>query len=345
MIKVKIQNANEDRNGPTFAPLLRVKNLMKDYSIDITDSDDFDYLFVGMQDFLDKKKKLDESIKWGLENLNKIDGDYFLFDGSDSTSLMGAYEVFEQSNAIYLMKNQKLRTREEYKKPYAFNKYFFGSGSNLDLSYNISDEMWNRIKFTHMNLCYWNDYSNFQPINNNKQIDLCAIFQNNHRYNEDHGTRNDNYYNNHRKGLTDKVKLLSNKYSMLTEKMPFQEYAKNLWNSKISLSPFGMGELCFRDLESMMFGTIILKPSHKKVDTLPNIMVDNKTFISCKYDWSDLEEKIDYILSNFKYINEKLNHNIRNLFSNNCTNEKLCLYYYNLFSKLDDIQLEGDLNE
>jgi hypothetical protein len=337
MIKIKIQNPNGGRNRPTFAPLLRTKNLMKDYSIDITDSDDFDYLFVGMQDFIDKKKTLQESIDWGLENLNKIDGDYFLFDGSDSTSLMGAYEVFEQSNAIYLMKNQKLRTREEYKKPYAFNKYFFGSGSNLDLSYDISDEMWNRIKFTHINLCYWNDYSNFQPINNNKQIDLCAIFQNNHRYNEDHGTRNDNYYNNHRKCLTDKVKSLSDKYSMLTEKMPFQEYAKNLWNSKISLSPFGMGELCFRDLESMMFGTVILKPSHKKVDTLPNIMVDDKTFVSCNYDWSDLEEKIDYILSNFKYINEKLNHNIRDLFNNNCTDKKLCLYYYNLFSNLDGI--------
>lgn len=339
MIKIKIQNSNEGRNRPTFAPFLRAKNIMKDYSIDITDSDDFDYLFVGMQDFIDKRKPLNESIDWGLENLNKIDGDYFLFDGSDSTSLMGAYEVFEQSNAIYLMKNQKLKTRQDYKKPYAFNKYFFGVGSGLDLSYDISEKMWDRIKFTHINLCYWNDYSNMQPINNNNQIDLCAIFQNNHPYNEDHGFRNDVYYNNHRKGLSDKVKSLSNKYSMLTKKMPFQDYVNGLWNSKISLSPFGMGELCFRDLESMMFGTIILKPSHKEVDTLPNIMVDDKTFISCKYDWSDLEEKIDYILSNFKYINEKLNHNIRSLFNNNCTNEKLCLYYYNLFSNLDDIAI------
>ena len=91
---------------------------------------------------------------------------------------------------------------------------------------------------------------------------------------------------------------------MLTEKMPFQEYMKNLWSSKISLSPFGMGEFCFRDLESMMMGTVVLKPSHKKVDTLPNLMVDNETFIPCKYDWSDLEEKIDYILSNFNEIKE-----------------------------------------
>tara|TARA_A100001391_G_scaffold92346_1_gene61035 strand:- start:708 stop:1250 length:543 start_codon:yes stop_codon:yes gene_type:complete len=178
-----------------------------------------------------------------------------------------------------------------------------------------------------------------QPVNNNKQIDLCAIFQDNHPYNEDHSVRNDIYYNSHRKGLSDVLESLKNKYSMLTNKMPFQEYVQNLWNSKISLSPFGMGELCFRDLESMVFGTVILKPSHEMVDTLPNIMVDDETFISCKYDWSDLEEKIDYILSNFVYVNDKINHNIRSIFSENCTNEKLCLYYYDLFSNLDNVAI------
>jgi hypothetical protein len=339
MIKIKIMNPTIGRNRPTFNPLLRVKDKLKDYSIDITESDDFDFLFVGMDDFIDKKKSLQESVDWGLENLSKIAGDYFLFDGSDSTSLMGAYEVFEQSDAIYLMKNQKFKTREEYKTPYAFNKYFFGSGSALDLSYDISEKMWDRIKFTHINLCYWNDYSNMQTINNNKQIDLCAIFQDNHPYNEDHGVRNDVYYNNHRKGLSDKIQSLKNKYNMLTEKMPFHDYVNNLWDSKILLSPFGMGELCFRDLEAMTFGTVILKPSHKKVDTLPNIMMDGETFISCEYDWADLVEKIDYILGNFAYLNEKINHNIRNLFNNNCTNEKLCLYYYDLFSKLDNVAI------
>ena len=323
MIKVKILNPDFDRNIPTFNPLIRVKDMLRDYSIDLTESDDFDYMFVGMSDFLDKKKSLPESIECGLENLSKITGDYFLFDGSDSTSLMGAYEVFEQSNAIYLLKNQKFHTREEYKTPYAFNKYFFGSGSDLDLSYDIPEDMWNRIKFTHINLGYWNDYRNLQPLNQNKTVDLCAIFQAEHGYSEDHGVRNDLHYTHHRKGLWDKLQPLKNKYSMLTEKMPFQDYIQNLWNSKISLSPFGMGEFCFRDLESMLVGTIVLKPSHKKVDTLPNMMIDDETFIPCKYDWSDLEEKIDYILTNFNELNQTINHNIRSLFLEKFTNEKL----------------------
>ena len=255
MIKVKILNPSTGRNIPTFNPLIRVIDMLRDYSIDVTDSDDYDYLFVGMDDFLNKKLPLSESVEWGIKNLEEVTegGDYFLFDGSDSTSLMGTYEVFEQSNAIYLLKNQKFYNREDYKTPYAFNKYFFGKGSDLDLSYDISEKMWSRIKFTHINLCNWNDYSNLQPINNNKQIDLCAIFQALHAYNVDHGVRNDLYYINHRQGLWNKLEPLKNKYSMLTEKMPFQQYVQNLWNSKISLAPFGMGELCFRDLEFGLF--------------------------------------------------------------------------------------------
>ena len=41
---------------------------------------------IGMHDFIDKKKPLQESIEYGLESISKISGDYFLFDGSDSTS-------------------------------------------------------------------------------------------------------------------------------------------------------------------------------------------------------------------------------------------------------------------
>ena len=106
MIKVKIQNPTLGRNEPTFRPFGFIQDMLRDYSIQFTDSEDFDYLFIGMHDFIDKKKSLKDSIDYGLENLSKIDGDYFLFEGSDSTSLMGGYEVFEQSDAIYLFKNR-----------------------------------------------------------------------------------------------------------------------------------------------------------------------------------------------------------------------------------------------
>jgi len=339
VIKVKILNAQEGRNEPTFRPLLMVADMLREYSIDLTHSNSYDYLFIGMNDFIDKSQPLQKSIDFGLERLSKINGDYFLFDGSDSTSLMGAYEVLEQSNAMFLMKNQKFYTPEEYSEPYAFNKWFFGTGSELDLSYNISKENWNRIKFSGYNLGYLlPQYRNFQPISTDKSIDVCAIFQAIHKENYDHKVRNDEHYTTHRNGLWQKLEPLKSKYTMLTDKLPYNEYIENLRKSKIVLAPFGMGELCFRDFEAMQYGTIILKPSHAKVDTIPNVYEDGKTYIACKYDWSDLEEKIDYILSNFNELNEKLNHNLRQQFTEKYSYHNLCMHYYNLFSNLTEVQ-------
>ena len=87
MIKIKILNPTKDRNEPTFRPFMFVQDLLRDYSIEFTDSDDFDYMFVGMSDFMDKKRTLEDSVNYGLENLSKITGDYFIFDGSEKLTV------------------------------------------------------------------------------------------------------------------------------------------------------------------------------------------------------------------------------------------------------------------
>ena len=341
MIKIKILNPTKDRNEPTFRPFMFVQDLLRDYSIEFTDSDDFDYMFVGMSDFMDKKRTLEDSVNYGLENLSKITGDYFLFEGSDSTSLMGGYEVFEQSKATYLFKNQMFATKEEYKVPYAHNKWFWGDGSDLDLSYDIPDDMWNRIKFTGWNVGQLvPNYRNFKPIKTDKSIDVCAIFRGKMDWNTDHNSQNNHFYQNHRSGLWDKLEPLKSKYNMIYDKLPFEEYIKNLMDSKISLSPFGMGEICFRDFECMHYGTIMLKPNQDLVKTIPDIYEPGKTYIDVKYDWSDLEEKIDYVLSNFDELNVEINENIRKKYIDGYDYNKLCLYWYNIFKNLNDIEVQ-----
>ena len=124
---------------------------------------------------------------------------------------------------------------------------------------------------------------------------------------------------------------------MVCDRLPKNEYLENLWNSKISFSPFGMGEICFRDFECMQFGTIIIKPSMSMINTIPNIYESNDTYLSVMYDWSNLNETIDYVLSNFDTLNERINHNIREKFIKEYDYKKLCLYYYNLFRNLNEI--------
>tara|TARA_R100000234_G_scaffold56469_1_gene34041 strand:- start:2013 stop:3044 length:1032 start_codon:yes stop_codon:yes gene_type:complete len=340
MIKVKILNPTKCRNEPTFRPLLFVKDMLRDYSIDITDSNDYDFLFVGMKDFYDKNKSLKDSTDWGLENLNKIteNGDYFLFDGQDSTSIMGSYEVFEQSDAIYMFKNQTLNNREDYKTPYSLSKWFFGSDNECGVSYDITENKWDRIKLSGYNLgSLLPHYHDFQPINSDKTIDMCAIYSAKHNYSEEHKFRNDLFYTKHRDGAWGILNDMKNKHDVRTAKLPFQEYIKVLHNSKLSLSPFGMGEICFRDFECMQWGTVIVKPNMSMVRTKPNIYIEDETYISVKPDWSDLKEKTKKVLGNFKNYSYIVS-NLREKFKEEYSSNNLCLHWYNIFKNLNNVK-------
>ena len=101
MIKIRL---SDNQNMKCFSGLVISKDMLMDYSIDITDSDDYDYEFIAATEFLDLSLPLKDSIEWGLENLSKKSGDYYLVHGGDSTSIMGVYEVFIESDAKYLFK-------------------------------------------------------------------------------------------------------------------------------------------------------------------------------------------------------------------------------------------------
>jgi len=296
-------------------------------------------MFIGMCDFYDKSKPLKESTECGLENLEKITkgGEYFLVDGQDSTSLLGAYDTFEKSKAIYLLTNCKLFNREEYNTKYFTNKFFFGGGG--DISYDIPTNMWERIKLTGWNVGYWNqNYSKLQTISANKVVDISALYNiGGNKKSYDHGIRNDHFYNKHRTKALESLTNLKDKYNIEMGRRSIQEYYNIIYNSKICLSPFGMGEIGERDYEAMMLGTIILKPSCKKVDSIPKMMIENETYIPCEYDWSDLEEKIDYILGNYKELNERIVYNCRKKYIEEFTYENIGLHLYNMFKNLNNV--------
>ena len=276
MIKVKVINPTIDRNEPTFRLMMYCKDLLREYGIDITESNDFDYMFIGMNDFINKKLSLKESIEWGSENVEKLSqgGEYFLFDGSDSTSLMGGIEVMRNTNPTYYVKNQLLQ-KEKYKVPSNFGRWFWGNGE-FDLSYDITEDEWDKIKLSGWNLGHLQTHlfrDRINPINTNKLYDVCAIYQAEHRENYEHNNRNDIPYTKHRKGAWE---VLDKKYISKKDKLPFQEYWEYLYNSRVCISPFGMGEVCFRDFESIATNTILIKPNMDIVITETNIYIDKK---------------------------------------------------------------------
>ena len=107
MIKIKLLEKDIHRNETTFRPFLFAQHVLNEIGIEFTDSDDYDYAWVGQASIIDKETSLKESIEKGVEFVSKITGDYMIVDGQDATSLIGTADVFRESNALLFLKNER----------------------------------------------------------------------------------------------------------------------------------------------------------------------------------------------------------------------------------------------
>tara|TARA_Y100000361_G_C11124220_1_gene324950 strand:+ start:96 stop:1124 length:1029 start_codon:yes stop_codon:yes gene_type:complete len=342
MIKIKLYELDKHRNECTFRPFLWSQNVLREIGIEFTQGDSYDFAWIAQASFLDKKLSLDESINNGLEFLSKIKGDYMLIDGQDSTSLIGAYEVFKKSKALLLLKNSLLKDRSLYNQKWKLGRYYWGKGE-----YEIKDfdKYSNKIKLSGTNWIgtHWAginvQWYNYSP--SHKQYDISAMFGYPTDLNYEHNEIQSDSYNNFRKPLIDIIENLNYKVAKLNKgkRVSHQEYYNYLFNSKIILAPFGYGEMAPRDLEAAMFGAVLIKPDMGYIDTTPNPYIDGETYIACKHDFSDLEEKINDVLEN----NEKCSYiieNSRKKFKELYTPENVALHLYNIFNELKTVEVE-----
>ncbi len=104
------------------------------------------------------------------------------------------------------------------------------------------------------------------------------------------------WYTKYRATARDIVKSIKGKRISGEGRLPFKRYLLDLSLSKIVVSPFGWGEVCFRDYEAVSCGSLLIKPSMEHLITEPNIFIPNKTYVPVRWDLSDLKEKCDYYL-------------------------------------------------
>ena len=62
--------------------------------------------------------------------------------------------------------------------------------------------------------------------------------------------------------------------------------------SKLCFSPFGYGELCWRDFEAALCGAVLVKPDMSHIACDPDIFVPSETYIPVRWDLADLDEKV-----------------------------------------------------
>lgn len=336
MIKVKIYEIEKHRNETTFRPLLFAKDLFRDIGIEFVKEGNADFAFVGHASFVNKKLSLEESVSMGVEFLKTVKEPYFLFDGQDAASLIGSYEVFIQSTALCLLKPTLYKDRTTYLNGYTNGRLYWGKGEYKIPDLNSID----RIKLSGFN---WISTINPQWLNYNskKEYDVSAMFMYPHKDVYEHNLNQATYYNSFRKNLFDN---LSNKFKTTKLengiRLPIEEYYNRMLNSKIILAPFGFGEIAPRDLETAMFGSILIKPDMSHIDTVPNLYIPYQTYVPCKHDFSDLNEKIEYVLSDFDNLQKFYVENMRNKYKEMYDLNKLVLHYYNLFKNIKGVSTE-----
>jgi hypothetical protein len=115
--------------------------------------------------------------------------------------------------------------------------------------------------------------------------------------------------------LVKAITLLPFQTFTATSRVPYKEYMRVITHTKIFVSPYGWGEFSHKDFEVTLLGCVLIKPMCENFKTYPNIYQDGVTCITCKLDYSDLEEKVQYLLSNPEVI-ERIQANVDALFEN-----------------------------
>jgi len=86
-----------------------------------------------------------------------------------------------------------------------------------------------------------------------------------------------------------------------TDRVSYAQYVRELENSKIVVSPFGWGEVNYKDFETFLAGALLIKPDMSHLETWPDLYRPNDTYLA--YDWGceNLVEVIENALANWGY--------------------------------------------
>lgn len=96
------------------------------------------------------------------------------------------------------------------------------------------------------------------------------------------------WYPTMRQHAIDRVQILTDFTVTPSGMIGRREYLREIANSMACFSPFGYGEVCWRDYEAVAYGSVLIKPDMDHVETVPNIFVPWETYAPIAWDFSDL---------------------------------------------------------
>ena len=78
------------------------------------------------------------------------------------------------------------------------------------------------------------------------------------------------------------------------------QFLTEMRHSKLCLSPFGYGEVCWRDYEAALTGAVLVKPDMSHVETDPDIFIPWETYAPVAWDLSDFADVVQRLLADEK---------------------------------------------
>lgn len=79
-------------------------------------------------------------------------------------------------------------------------------------------------------------------------------------------------------------------------RVPRREYQREIRQVQAVLSPFGWGEVCFRDVEAVMNGAVMVKPDMAHLETWPDLYRPEETYVPVPWDGAGLHETVGALL-------------------------------------------------
>lgn len=335
-MKIFFSEIVKHRNETTFRPYFAARKALLSRGVEIvTDSHSADLVMVGQASILDKTLPLQQSVDKGLQFLKQIDKPFIIVDGQDSSSLIGIWDLVKNYNNLKVIKNVILGSFADYKTKSPNGRWFWGEDI---CGYSVSDTDYLKENLLLSGVNWLNTYGNkfqFNKINRDKKYDV-AILIGLSRENYEHGIRTDEYYNKSRVNLFKAASNLKCKVitTEKTGKLNREEYLYVLNHSKFCVSPFGFGEINIREIEALMMGTVIIKPSISKIITKPWIYGDGLSF-ECKSDYSDLVEIVEKNLPIYYNFAEDVLYEQYKSFQSQASDEAIAEHFVvNVLSKL-----------
>jgi Glycosyl transferases group 1 len=120
------------------------------------------------------------------------------------------------------------------------------------------------------------------PSSSGRTIDLHARL----------GGKATGWYGLMRKAAFEALKPLGDLKVASQGEVPLTQFMRELAGSRLCFSPFGYGELCWRDVEAIQAGAVMIKPDMSHLETLPDLYEPDVTYLACRWDFADLEDVV-----------------------------------------------------